>query len=112
MGTVAGIDSSTQSTKIVVCDAETGRILAEGQAPHPDGTEVHPDAWWDALRLADRDGLLVGVDAVGVGAQQHGLVALDDAGAVVRPALLWNDTRSAKAADELVADLGGPQAWA
>jgi xylulokinase len=112
MSTVAGIDSSTQSTKIVVCDAETGHILAEGQALHPDGTEVHPDAWWEALRAADRDGLLDGVDAIGVGAQQHGLVALDDAGEVVRPALLWNDTRSARAADELVAELGGPRVWA
>src|SRR3712207_270783 len=112
MSTVAGIDSSTQSTKIVVCDAESGRILAEGQAPHPEGTEVHPDAWWSALRAADRGGLLAGVDAIGVGAQQHGLVALDDTGAVVRPALLWNDTRSARAAEDLVADLGGPKAWA
>jgi len=112
MTKVAGIDSSTQSTKIVVCDADTGQVLGEGQAPHPDGTEVHPDAWWDALRAANAGGLLDDVAAVGVGAQQHGLVALDDDGAVVRPALLWNDTRSARAAAELVADLGGPRAWA
>src|SRR5262245_37006706 len=112
MTKVAGIDSSTQSTKIVVCDAATGAILAEAQAPHPESTEVHPDAWWDALRQAGRGGLLDDVAAIGVGAQQHGLVALDGAGDVVRPALLWNDTRSAPDADELVSELGGGQAWA
>jgi xylulokinase len=112
MTAVAGIDSSTQSTKVVVCDAATGQVLGEGQAPHPDGTEVHPDAWWSALRAATAGGLLDGVAAVGVGAQQHGLVTLDDSGAVVRPALLWNDTRSAGAAEDLVRDLGGPAFWA
>jgi xylulokinase len=49
---------------------------------------------------------------MGVAAQQHGMVALDDDGAVVRPALLWNDTRSAQDAADLVAEWGGPQAWA
>jgi xylulokinase len=112
MTKVAGIDSSTQSTKVVVCDAETGKVLAEGHAPHPEGTEVHPDAWWSALAAAGSGGLLDDVAAIGVGAQQHGLVALDSAGEVVRPALLWNDTRSAAAAADLVRDLGGPAAWA
>jgi xylulokinase len=112
MTKVAGIDSSTQSTKIVVCDAGSGAILAEAQAPHPEGTEVHPDAWWDAFEQAGRDGLLADVSAIGVGAQQHGLVALDAAGDVVRPALLWNDTRSAAAGEELVTEFGGGQPWA
>src|SRR5690242_3479779 len=98
MTKVAGIDSSTQSTKIVVCDAETGKVLGERSAPHPDGTEVHPDAWWSALQQAAAGDLLDGVAAIGVGAQQHGMVTLDEAGEVVRPALLWNDIRSAKAA--------------
>jgi xylulokinase len=111
MTKVAGIDSSTQSTKIVVCDADTGKVLGEASAPHPDGTEVHPDAWWAALDSVSA-GLLDDVEAIGVGAQQHGLVALDEAGAVVRPALLWNDIRSASAAEDLVRDLGGPAAWA
>ncbi|NJC72392.1 xylulokinase [Planosporangium thailandense] len=112
MTKVAGIDSSTQSTKIVVCDAETGTVLAEASAAHPDGTEVHPSAWWSALEAASAGGLLDGVTAIGVGAQQHGLVAVDETGEVVRPALLWNDTRSAVAAEDLVRDLGGPAAWA
>jgi xylulokinase len=112
MALVAGVDSSTQSTKVVVCDAETGSVLREGRAAHPDGTEVHPDEWWRAFEEATADGLLDGVEAIGVGGQQHGLVTLDEDGKVVRPALLWNDTRSAAAADDLVRELGGPQEWA
>jgi xylulokinase len=111
MPLVAGIDSSTQSVKVVVHDAESGELVREGRAPHPDGTECWPAAWWDALTQAT-DGLLAGVAAVSVAGQQHGLVALDAAGDAVRPALLWNDTRSAAAADDLVAELGGPAAWA
>lgn len=110
MATVAGVDSSTQSCKIVVCDADTGAVLGRGQAPHPDGTEVAPEAWWIALQQAG-EGLLDTVDAVSIAGQQHGLVALDDSHRPVRDALLWNDVRSAAAADDLVAELGGPQAW-
>lgn len=111
MTLVAGVDSSTQSVKVVVRDAETGALVREARASHPDGTEVDPAAWVTALDQA-RDGLLDGVSALAIGGQQHGMVALDDAGDVVRPSLLWNDTRSAEAAEELVAELGGPQAWA
>ncbi|SEG64601.1 xylulokinase [Thermomonospora echinospora] len=110
---VAGVDSSTQSCKVVVADAATGRIVRSGQAPHPDGTEADPAAWQEALHLAlVRAGGLDGVAAIGVAGQQHGMVCLDEAGRVVRPALLWNDTRSADAARELTAELGGPDAWA
>ncbi|MFC6080315.1 xylulokinase [Sphaerisporangium aureirubrum] len=113
MTLVAGIDSSTQSCKVVVRDAETGALVREGRAPHPPGTEVHPDHWWTALRQAiDEAGGLADVAALSVGAQQHGMVCLDEDGAVIRDALLWNDTRSARAAEELVAEFGGPQAWA
>lgn len=108
---VAGVDSSTQSTKIVVCDAETGEVVRTARAPHPDGTEVHPDRWWEAYTQASGDGILDGVAAVAVGGQQHGMVTLDDADDVVREALLWNDTRSADAAADLVGELGGVGAW-
>lgn len=108
---VAGVDSSTQSTKIVVCDAETGAMVRTGRAPHPDGTEVHPDRWWEAFEQARGGGILEGVAAVAVGGQQHGMVALDGSDAVVREALLWNDTRSAGAARDLTDELGGSAAW-
>lgn len=109
---VAGVDSSTQATKVVVCDAATGVVVREARAPHPDGTEVDPERWWAALTTCLADGLLEGVSAIAVGGQQHGMVALDDEGAVVRPALLWNDVRSAEAARDLTSELGGPAEWA
>ncbi|MEV2275263.1 xylulokinase [Nocardiopsis sp. NPDC049922] len=111
MALVAGIDSSTQSCKVVVCDADSGAVVREARAPHPDGTEIHPRAWWSALTDAT-SGLLDGVAAVAVAGQQHGMVTVDGEGEVVRPALLWNDPRSAEAADDLVAELGGSRAWA
>jgi xylulokinase len=116
---VAGIDSSTQSCKVVIREAATGALVREGAAPHPDGTEVDPQAWLDALgRALARAGGLAGVQAAAVAGQQHGMICLDEQGQVVRPALLWNDTRSAGAAAELVAELGGgdlaagARAWA
>jgi xylulokinase len=108
---VAGIDLGTQSTKVVVCDADTGEVVRSGAAPHPDTTEVDPEVWWHAYEQASA-GLLDGVAAVAVAGQQHGLVALDEDGTVVRPALLWNDTRSALAATDLIRELGGPDVWA
>ena len=109
---VAGIDCSTQSTKVLVCDAATGQVVRSGSAPHPDVTEIDPAVWAAALESASSGGLLDDVAAISVGGQQHGMVALDEAGEVVRPALLWNDTRSARAATELIAELGGPEKWA
>ena len=112
MPLVAGVDSSTQSVKVVVRDAQTGAPVRAGRAAHPDGTECPPQAWWDALQQACAGGLLDDVEAVAVAGQQHGMVVLDAAGEVVRPALLWNDTRSASDARDLVAELGGPREWA
>jgi xylulokinase len=116
---VAGIDSSTQSCKVVVRDADTGALVRSGSAQHPPGTEVDPEAWWDALQVAiAAAGGLADVEAASVGAQQHGLVALDADGRVLRPALLWNDLRSASAATDLIAEVGdgdpavGARRWA
>jgi xylulokinase len=108
---VAGVDSSTQSTKVLLCQAEDGTVIGQASAPHPDGTECDPEHWWRALNKAGQ-GLLDHADAIGVAAQQHGMVVLDEDGRVVRPALLWNDMRSAPQAVELIAELGGPVEWA
>ena len=109
---VAGVDSSTQSCTVLVVDTDDGTVVRSGAAPHPSGTEVDPEAWWRALRQAIAvAGGLDDVAAVSVGGQQHGMVALDADGSVIRPALLWHDTRSAGAAADLTAELGA-QAWA
>jgi xylulokinase len=107
---VAGVDSSTQSCKVVIRDAETGEVVRSGRAAHPEGTEVPPAAWWDALLAAVSDaGGLDGISAISIGGQQHGMVVLDADGRVIRDALLWNDTRSAAAAAELIAEFGAEQ---
>ncbi|MFE4620309.1 FGGY family carbohydrate kinase [Streptomyces sp. NPDC056747] len=119
---VIGVDSSTQSTKAVAVDAVTGELLAVGRAPHTvTGTggarESDPEEWWTALGAAVRAAVRgAGVPAdsvtgIAVAGQQHGLVTLGADGRPLRPALLWNDTRSAPQAAALAADLGGPEAW-
>jgi xylulokinase len=110
---IAGVDSSTQSVKIVIRAADTGELVREGRAPHPDGTEVDPIHWKNALDVAiAQAGGLDDVAAISVGGQQHGMVALDESGEVIRPALLWNDTRSAAQAESLNSEMGGNQAMA
>ena len=108
---VAGVDSSTQSTKVMLCQSDDGTVVGQASAPHPDGTECDPELWWQALATAG-DGLLDRAEAVGVAAQQHGMVVVDEAGQVIRPALLWNDVRSAPQARALISELGGPERWA
>lgn len=116
---VAGVDTSTQSCKVVITDASTGEIIRQGRASHPDGTEIDPSHWWDAfLEAVEAAGGLADVSVLSVAGQQHGMVCLDENGEVIRPALLWNDTRSAEAAEELIAELGdgdtqlGKERWA
>ncbi|GAA1215723.1 FGGY family carbohydrate kinase [Kitasatospora nipponensis] len=118
MAIVAGIDSSTLRTRIVACDADTGAVLRSGKAAHPASeasqartTEADPQSWLHSLGEAATGGLLEGVRAIGVSAQQHSLIGLDAGGVLVRPALLWTDPRSSGAAAALVDALGGPAAW-
>ncbi|MFI2455717.1 FGGY family carbohydrate kinase [Streptomyces sp. NPDC019539] len=115
MGIVAGLDSSSAFTRIVVCDADTGAVLRQGYAPHPveaKATDVDPQAWLLSLGEAAAGGLLEGVQAIGVSAQQHGLIPLDTSGTPVRPAMVGNDKRAQAAAADLVEGFGGRQAWA
>ena len=103
MAIVAGIDSSTNRTRIVACDTDTGAVLRSG--------ETDPQVWLHSLGDAAAGGLLEGVRAIGVSAQQHGMIGLDAGGVLVRPAILWNDPRSGGAAAKLLDALGGPAAW-
>ena len=109
MTLVIGVDSSTQSTKALVVEAETGRVVGEGRSPHPDGTEVDPRAWVVACERAvaqARENEPGPIAAIAVAGQQHGLVTVDVDGEPVRPALLWNDTRSAAETEQFVAKHG------
>ncbi|MFJ5935566.1 FGGY family carbohydrate kinase [Streptomyces sp. NPDC093071] len=115
MGIVAGLDSSAEFTRIVVCDTDTGAVLRQGYAAHPGepkAVDVDPQTWLLSLGEAATGGLLEGVEAIGVSAQQHGLVPLDAQGGLVRPALVRNDKRAQVAAADLVDALGGRHAWA
>lgn len=121
MSIVAGVDSSTQSTKVVLRDSETGRVLGQGRAPHPvtspPVSEQDPEAWWTAFTAAlARAVSAAGVPAsdiaaISVAAQCHGLVPIDAHDRVIRPAKLWNDTTSAPDAAELLGRLA-PAEWA
>ncbi len=118
MPLVAGVDSSTQSTKVELRDLADGRVVGSGRAGHaatsPPRSEQAPEGWWAALVDAMAEALVTAagkvrstdVVAVSVAAQQHGMVVLDGNGTVLRPAKLWNDTESAEDADRLVARLG------
>ncbi|MGO3720732.1 xylulokinase [Microbacterium gubbeenense] len=104
---VAGVDSSTQSCKIIIREVSSGAVVRSGRASHPDGSEVDPAHWWRALSEAIADaGGIDDVSAWSIAGQQHGLVALDADGEVVRDSLLWNDTRSAEAAADLTEEVG------
>jgi len=111
-----GVDSSTQSTKVEVRDADDGRLVAHGRAPHPSPSptsrrEQDPKAWWDALIAAIGQTDVRDIAALAIAGQQHGLIVLDGAGAVLRPAKLWNDTESAPEAEAMVRQFGAER-WA
>jgi xylulokinase len=115
---ICGIDCSTQTTKALIVDVESGELVASGRAHHEvtgheGARETDPAIWWEALRAALAETGRAGeVGAISVAAQQHGLVVTGADGAPLRPAVLWNDTRSAPDADRLRTELGGPSGWA
>src|SRR5713101_6609038 len=115
-----GIDSGTQSTKVLVVDARDGKVLASAAQEYdlipnlpPGAKEQHPHTWRDAtastIRRALRQAKAIAaeVKAIGVSGQQHGFVALDKDGEVIRPAKLWCDTSTASECDQIMAKLGG-----
>lgn len=117
---VAGVDSSTQSTKVELRDLDSGLLVDRASAPHvhacwdPPVSEQDPETWWEALaacfsQFTDAD--RANVVGVSVAGQQHGLVLVGGDGEALRPAKLWNDTTSAPQALDLVAR-HGPEQWA
>jgi xylulokinase len=116
-GLVAGVDCSTQSTKVLVVDPGTGEVVASGRASHEvSGTggarETDPRVWWEALGQAMAEtGMAAGITALSIAGQQHGLVVLDASDQPLRPAMLWNDVRSAPQASRLT-ERWGAEEWA
>src|SRR3989454_6588429 len=117
---VIGIDSGTQSTKVLVVDARDGKVIASAAQEYdliaglpPGAKEQHPHTWREAaastIRRALRQAKAVAseVKAIGISGQQHGFVALDKQGEVIRPAKLWCDTSTAAECDEITERLGG-----
>ncbi len=115
-----GIDSGTQSTKALVVDGNTGKVLGSASQAYgligglpPGAKEQDPDVWIDATRKSVRAALRkakvrpTDVLGIGVSGQQHGFVALDEAGKVIRPAKLWCDTSTAGQCEQLIRKLGG-----
>ncbi len=120
---LVGIDSGTQSTKVLVVDARDGKVLASAAQAYdlipnlpPGAKEQHPHTWTEAAASAIRQALrqakavAAEVKAIGVSGQQHGFVPLNEAGQVIRPAKLWCDTSTAAECDEITGKLGGPKA--
>src|SRR3989475_7689641 len=120
---LVGIDSGTQSTKVVVVDARDGKVVASAAQEYdlipnlpPGAKEQHPHTWRDAVASGIRRSLrqakavAAEVKAIGVSGQQHGFVPLDSNGEVIRPAKLWCDTSTAAECEEITEKLGGPKA--
>ena len=117
MAYVLGYDISTTATKALLIDQQ-GTVVAIGQAsydyatPYPLWSEQLPHLWWQACRESTQEVLAnAGVAAneivaIGLAGQMHGLVLLDQAGDVLRPALLWNDQRTAEQCQQITARLG------
>src|SRR5437899_994420 len=118
-----GIDSGTQSTKVLVLNANSGKVIAASAEPYdlipnlpPGAKEQHPHTWRDATRRAVRKALALAaarpgeVKAIGVSGQQHGFVPLDKNGQVIRPAKLGCDTSTAAECNEIMATVGGLKA--
>jgi len=110
-----GIDLGTSACKLLLVDG-SGAVLSEVTKeyplsfPHPGWSEQNPDDWWRAVTEGIPE-LLRGFDAtqvagIGAGGQMHGLVALDENNEVIRPAILWNDGRTAKEVDYLNNEIG------
>jgi xylulokinase len=119
---ILGIDSGTQSTKVLVVEAKNGKVLAAAAQSYelipdlpPGAKEQHPHTWRDATAAAIRQALRgakanpTEIKAIGVSGQQHGFVPLDREGQVIRPAKLWCDTTTAAECEEITEQLGGPK---
>lgn len=118
MATLLGIDIGTSGTKALICNAR-GRVLATATAPHtrqepkPGFSEQDPTQWWSAVQKATKAALKKAkirgdqVTGVGLSGQMHGSVFLGEGAKPLRPAILWNDQRTAAQCEKITAAAGG-----
>ncbi len=121
MGYLLGIDIGTSGTKTLICD-EDGKVLATAMAEHPISTpkpgwsEQNPEDWWQATCKATKAVVKkakvkpADITGIGLSGQMHGSVFLADGHKALRPALLWNDQRTAKQCAEIESKAGGREA--
>ncbi|NQW18311.1 MAG: xylulokinase [Chloroflexi bacterium] len=111
-----GIDAGTTAVKVLVVDTR-GQVIGEGDSPmpisvpQPGWSEQNPADWWIGVVAAVRQAIngtasVVNIRAIGLSGQMHSLVALDKRDDVIRPAILWNDTRTADQCREIERRLG------
>lgn len=121
MALLLGYDVGSSFVKAALLDAEEGSTLARAAspeeemaitAPRPGWAEQHPDLWWEHLCRATEQlgrrapGGLEAVKAVGISYQMHGLVLVDDHGAVLRPAIIWCDSRAVETGEGAARAIG------
>ncbi len=116
-----GFDLGSSSVKAALVDAVTGQTAGVAQhperemdiaAPQPDWAEQHPDTWWEAAAAATRKLLAATgvppdrIAAIGIAYQMHGLVVVDEAGHVLRPSIIWCDSRAVGIGDRAFGAVG------
>ncbi len=100
-----GIDLGTSEVKVVLTDDESNVVATAGvrlrvENPHPHWSEQSPQAWWNATLdaigsiRAEHAPEFAALSGIGLSGQMHGATLLDRSGNVLRPAILWNDTRA------------------
>ena len=120
-GYLLGYDIGSSSIKATLMEAETGEILASASSPkteleiiahRPGGAEQHPRIWWEhVVRTTAEIGAHAEIDlhdvaAIGLSYQMHGLVLVDEDQRVLRPAIIWCDSRAVEIGDEAFTRIG------
>lgn len=116
MDYLLGLDVSTTGAKALLIDSQ-GAVIASHSTPHPSHqpkplwSEQDPADWWNGIvtsirAVLEQTGAAESIRAIGLTGQMHGLVCLDEAGNVLRPAILWNDQRTQAECDEITQIIG------